>query len=65
MRNTFIKKAREDFLSGIGVPEPSEFKADPFQLLAISNVSESKDTLVVAPTGAGKTYIAIKVFGRA
>lgn len=60
MRNNFIKEARDAFLSGIGVPEPGKFQADPFQTLAISNVSESKDTLVVAPTGAGKTYIAIE-----
>ncbi|MCB0330042.1 MAG: DEAD/DEAH box helicase [Bdellovibrionales bacterium] len=60
MRNKFIIEAREKFLSGIGVPEKQEFKADPFQQLAISNISQSKDTLVVAPTGSGKTYIAIE-----
>ena len=60
MRNKFILEARRKFLEGIGVPEPEPFKADPFQTRAISLVSEGKDTLVVAPTGSGKTYIAIE-----
>ena len=57
-RNQRIKQLREDFLSGIGVPEPSEFKVDKFQSDAISSVVAGHDTLVVAPTGSGKTYIA-------
>jgi superfamily II RNA helicase len=44
-------------LEGIGVPEPSVFKPDPFQLEALSAL-EHEDVLVTAPTGSGKTWIA-------
>lgn len=46
-------------LACIGCPEASEFKPDPFQVEAISAVRET-DVLVTAPTGAGKTYIAVE-----
>ncbi|MCK4789997.1 MAG: hypothetical protein KAV87_40030, partial [Desulfobacteraceae bacterium] len=41
----------------IGVPEPTPFKPDPFQLEALELIKEY-DVLVSAPTGAGKTWIA-------
>jgi len=41
----------------IGVPEPTPFKPDPFQLEALEKI-EGSDVLVSAPTGAGKTWIA-------
>jgi len=44
-------------LSGIGTPEPSPFKPDPFQLEALAAL-EFEDVLVTAPTGSGKTWIA-------
>ena len=53
-----IKEARRRLLSGIAVPEKASFVVDDFQREAISAVVNSEDTLVVAPTGAGKTYIA-------
>ncbi|MCS6961705.1 MAG: DEAD/DEAH box helicase [Deltaproteobacteria bacterium] len=56
-----IKEARREFFRGIGKPEMTEFKPDPFQLQAIDSVLNCMDTLVVAPTGSGKTYIAISV----
>jgi len=59
-KNSFIEDARRKFLHGIGVPKPSPFVADEFQKEAISSVVEGNDTLVVAPTGAGKTYIAME-----
>lgn len=55
-----IDKMRHSFLEGIGVPEESKFEVDDFQLLAIESVINGNDTLVVAPTGSGKTYIALK-----
>jgi len=59
-RSHRIKELRADFFEGIGVPEKEEFKADDFQKEAISNLVEGYDTLVVAPTGAGKTFIAVE-----
>ena len=44
----------------MGVPEQVAFVADEFQREAISAVANSEDTLVVAPTGAGKTFIALE-----
>ncbi|MBW1737615.1 MAG: DEAD/DEAH box helicase, partial [Deltaproteobacteria bacterium] len=41
----------------IGVPEPTPFKPDPFQLEALELIKDY-DVLVSAPTGAGKTWIA-------
>jgi superfamily II RNA helicase len=45
-------------LEQIGVPEAAPFLADPFQVEAVEALRQS-DVLVTAPTGAGKTYIAI------
>lgn len=44
-------------LEGIGTPDPSTFKPDPFQLEALAAL-ERVDVLVTAPTGSGKTWIA-------
>ncbi len=41
------------------MPEPEPFKPDPFQLQAVELV-HSCDVLVSAPTGSGKTWIAIQ-----
>lgn len=54
-----LARARENFLAGMGKPDSSEFVADSFQLQAIKEVLNFRDTLVVAPTGSGKTFIAI------
>jgi superfamily II RNA helicase len=43
----------------IGAPAPTPFKPDPFQLEAIDAMAFS-DVLVTAPTGAGKTWIALQ-----
>jgi len=57
--NTVPTKPKElhRLLSGIGTPEPSPFKPDPFQLEALAAL-ELEDVLVTAPTGSGKTWIA-------
>lgn len=47
----------EKFLEGIGEPGPSPFRPSPFQEEALRSVLQ-KDTVVVAPTGSGKTWIA-------
>lgn len=44
-------------LDGIGVPEPSPFAPDDFQVEALAAI-ETEDVLVTAPTGSGKTWIA-------
>ena len=56
-KNTLIHE-KEQLLNGLGSPERAEFVADEFQRSAIDSVAQFNDTLVVAPTGAGKTYIA-------
>lgn len=55
-----IRALREEFLSGMGVPEAKPFLPDEFQLEAIAALKEGIDTLVVAPTGSGKTFIAVE-----
>lgn len=55
-----LQKALNRLVAGIGAPPPAEFIADEFQREAINSVAAGVDTLVVAPTGAGKTFIAIQ-----
>ena len=55
-----VRAAREEFLRDIGVPKAQAFSPDPFQLEAIESLREGNDTLVIAPTGTGKTYIAVQ-----
>ncbi len=55
-----IRDLKADFFRGLGVPQQEAFVVDPFQQEAISAVMEGLDTLVVAPTGSGKTFIAIE-----
>lgn len=64
-RSEQIKAAREQFLTGIGVPEKGEFIIDGFQSMAINEVAAGNDTLVVAPTGSGKTFIAFEAIAMA
>ena len=51
---------KEIFLQGIGSPSKEKFVVDDFQKEAIDAIAANQDTLVVAPTGAGKTYIAFE-----
>lgn len=58
--NKRITELRREFLSGLGVPKQTTFVPDDYQLAAIEALNQGHDTLVVAPTGAGKTYIAVE-----
>ncbi len=58
--NPRIDPSLKKIFNKIGVPEKREIIPDPFQLEAISKIKGS-DLLVSAPTGAGKTWIAIQV----
>ena len=49
--------------SGIGVPRNRPFKPDRFQTEAVAAM-ELSDCLVTAPTGAGKTWIAVQTIRR-
>ncbi len=49
----------DPILAQIGSPRPSPFRPDPFQKEALEGVAEA-DILVCAPTGAGKTWIALE-----
>jgi ATP-dependent RNA helicase HelY len=60
-----IEKERQELLSGLGVPEQKKFVPDPFQEESIESVVSGFDTLVVAPTGAGKTFIAFEAIAKA
>jgi ATP-dependent RNA helicase HelY len=51
------KRAVDNLLAGIGVPEQKPLKPDDFQLEALAAI-EHEDVLVTAPTGSGKTWIA-------
>jgi len=52
-----LERLEWKFLEGIGEPPPSAFRPSPFQEEALRNILE-RDTIVVAPTGSGKTWIA-------
>ncbi len=45
--------------SKIGVPEKDRFQPDPFQIKALAAIKKT-DCLVSAPTGSGKTWIAVE-----
>jgi len=60
-KSSYVENARSRFFAGMGVPsKDKEFVVDNFQKKAISSVVNGSDTLVVAPTGSGKTYIAME-----
>ena len=53
-----------DLLEGIGVPPSTTFVPDPWQVEAISQLSMT-DVIVSAPTGSGKTYVAVEAMKHA
>lgn len=54
----------EQMLEGIGVPEPKPFVPDDWQQQAVEAISHA-DVIVSAPTGSGKTYIALEAMKQA
>ena len=49
----------KNIFSRIGVPEHDHFQPDPFQVKALAAIKNT-DCLVSAPTGSGKTWIAVE-----
>jgi len=73
-KNTSFKRRKKRLYPGkdpelkqvfaeIGVPESRPFQADRFQLEALEEVCVN-DCLVTAPTGAGKTWIAVEAISK-
>lgn len=58
-----VYRSLRPVLDKIGTPAPAPFVPDPFQVEALEALTGS-DVLVTAPTGAGKTYIAVEALGQ-
>ncbi|MFZ3045391.1 MAG: DEAD/DEAH box helicase [Desulfatirhabdiaceae bacterium] len=56
-------KSLKRIFAEIGIPEQTPFIPDAFQLQALEAVQEA-DCLVTAPTGSGKTWIAVQAITR-
>jgi ATP-dependent RNA helicase HelY len=54
-----LHKEAVRLLARIGKPDPTPFVPDPFQVQAVETVLQ-EDCLVSAPTGSGKTWIALE-----
>ncbi len=61
--NPRINKQLRPILREIGTPDKTPFKPDPFQLEALERLAEA-DVIVSAPTGSGKTYIAVEAMAQ-
>jgi superfamily II RNA helicase len=57
--NCRLDPALKNLFKQIGVPETTPFKPDPFQTEALEKIGDH-DVLVSAPTGSGKTWIAMR-----
>ncbi len=67
MHPTILKPGADarlkNVFSRIGIPDPTPLVPDAYQLEALGAVEEA-DCLVTAPTGAGKTWIALQAIDR-
>jgi len=54
----------EEILDGIGIPEPMPFVPDDWQREAVEAIAHA-DVIVSAPTGSGKTFVAIEAIKQA
>ena len=54
----------QEILDGIGVPEPMPFVPDEWQKEAVNAIIHT-DVIVSAPTGSGKTFVAIEAIKQA
>lgn len=54
-----VIRETQKLLASIGKPPPTPFAPDPFQLEALDRVLR-EDVVVSAPTGSGKTWIALE-----
>jgi len=54
----------QEMLDGIGVPEPRTFVPDDGQRESVEAIAHA-DVIVSAPTGSGKTYVAIEAIKQA
>jgi superfamily II RNA helicase len=54
----------QEILDGIGVPEPMPFIPDDWQQEAVEAIAHT-DVIVSAPTGSGKTFVAIEAIKQA
>jgi len=55
-----LSEIERELLQGIGEPEEEGFVPSPFQLEALEHLFRGEDVIVVAPTGSGKTWIALR-----
>lgn len=62
-RGSRVHRDAAKLLRHIGKPEPTPFVPDPFQIEAVAAVMD-RDVLVSAPTGSGKTWIAMEATDR-
>ena len=53
-----------DLLEGLGVPPSTTFVPDPWQVEAVTQLATT-DVIVSAPTGSGKTYVAVEAMKQA
>jgi len=58
-----VDRKLQNIFQSIGIPDVSPFIADDFQLEALEKIDQT-DVLVSAPTGSGKTWIAVQAIRR-